>query len=68
MPDRLARDLGSFQQTYLALDPDQQKVFLRVKMGVRSLKNITLNMLARQGDESVAGFYLYPISTNRQYV
>ncbi|ENU24645.1 aminopeptidase N [Acinetobacter proteolyticus] len=51
--DRLARDLGSFwKETYLALDPDQQKEF-SLAMGVRSLKNITLNMLARQGDESV---------------
>ena len=51
--DRLARELGSFwKDTYLALDPDQQKEF-SLAMGVRSLKNITLNMLARQGDESV---------------
>ncbi|WP_336937209.1 aminopeptidase N [Acinetobacter modestus] len=51
--DRLARDLGSFwKDTYLTLDPDQQKEF-SLAMGVRSLKNITLNMLARQGDESV---------------
>ena len=51
--DRLARDLGSFwKETYLALDPDQQKEF-SLAMGVRSLKNITLNMLARQGDDSV---------------
>lgn len=51
--DHLARDLGSFwKDTYLALDPDQQKEF-SLAMGVRSLKNITLNMLARQGDESV---------------
>ncbi len=51
--DRLARDLGSFwKETYLALDPDQQKEF-SLAMGVRSLKNITLNMLARQGDEFV---------------
>lgn len=51
--DRLARDLGSFwKDTYLALDPDQQKEF-SLAMGVRSLKNITLNMLARQGDASV---------------
>lgn len=51
--DHLARDLGSFWKgTYLALDPDQQKEF-SLAMGVRSLKNITLNMLARQGDESV---------------
>ncbi|WP_336142610.1 aminopeptidase N [Acinetobacter sp. 102] len=51
--DRLARDLGSFwKETYLALDPDQQKEF-SLAMGVRSLKNITLNMLARQGDASV---------------
>jgi aminopeptidase N len=51
--DRLARDFGSFwKETYLALDPDQQKEF-SLAMGVRSLKNITLNMLARQGDESV---------------
>ncbi|MCH7393154.1 aminopeptidase N [Acinetobacter dispersus] len=53
--DRLARDLGSFwKDTYLALDPDQQKEF-SLAMGVRSLKNITLNMLARQGDDSVFG-------------
>lgn len=51
--DHLARDLGSFwKDTYLVLDPDQQKEF-SLAMGVRSLKNITLNMLARQGDESV---------------
>ena len=51
--DHLARDLGSFwKDTYLALDLDQQKEF-SLAMGVRSLKNITLNMLARQGDESV---------------
>ncbi len=50
---RLARELGSFwKETYLALDPDLQKEF-SLAMGVRSLKNITLNMLARQGDESV---------------
>jgi aminopeptidase N len=36
--DRLARDLGSFwKETYLALDPDQQKEF-SLAMGVRSLK------------------------------
>jgi aminopeptidase N len=50
---RLARELGSFwKETYLALDPDLQKEF-SLAMGVRSLKNITLNMLSRQGDESV---------------
>ena len=51
--DRLARDLGAFwKETYLALDPDLQKEF-SLAMGVRALKNIMLNMLARQGDESV---------------
>jgi len=50
--DRLACDLGSFwKETYLSLDPDLQKEF-SLAMGVRSLKNITLNMLARLGDES----------------
>jgi aminopeptidase N len=50
--DCLARDLGSFwKETYLSLDPDLQKDF-SLAMGVRSLKNITLNMLARLGDES----------------
>ena len=50
--NRLARDLGSFwKETYLALDPDLQKEF-SLAMGVRALKNIMLNMLARQGDES----------------
>ncbi|MFM6906141.1 MAG: aminopeptidase N [Acinetobacter tjernbergiae] len=52
---RLARELGSFwKETYLALDPDLQKEF-SLAMGVRSLKSITLNMLARQGDDSVFG-------------
>ncbi|MCH7313513.1 aminopeptidase N [Acinetobacter sp. ANC 3882] len=51
--DRLARDLGGFwTETYLALDPDLQKEF-SLAMGVRALKNIMLNMLARQGDDSV---------------
>ncbi|ENX43188.1 aminopeptidase N [Acinetobacter sp. NIPH 2100] len=51
--DRLARDLGGFwRETYLALDPDLQKEF-SLAMGVRALKNIMLNMLARQGDDSV---------------
>ncbi|MFK4050237.1 aminopeptidase N [Acinetobacter venetianus] len=51
--NRLARELGSFwKETYLALDPDQQKEF-SLAMGVRALKNIMLNMLARQGDDSV---------------
>ncbi|MFW2036685.1 aminopeptidase N [Acinetobacter junii] len=50
--NRLARELGSFwKETYLALDPDLQKEF-SLAMGVRALKNIMLNMLARQGDES----------------
>ena len=51
--DHLARDLGSFwKDTYLSLDPEMQKEF-SLAMGVRALKNIMLNMLARQGDESV---------------
>ena len=51
--DRLARELGSFwKDTYLSLDPEMQKEF-SLAMGVRALKNIMLNMLARQGDESV---------------
>jgi len=50
--NRLARELGSFwKETHLALDPDLQKEF-SLAMGVRALKNIMLNMLARQGDES----------------
>lgn len=50
--NRLARELSSFwKETYLALDPDLQKEF-SLAMGVRALKNIMLNMLARQGDES----------------
>ena len=50
--NRLARELGSFwKETYLALDPELQKEF-SLAMGVRALKNIMLNMLARQGDES----------------
>lgn len=50
--NRLAHELGSFwKETYLALDPDLQKEF-SLAMGVRALKNIMLNMLARQGDES----------------
>ncbi|MFG0588380.1 aminopeptidase N [Acinetobacter sp. YQ_14] len=51
--NRLARELGSFwKETYLVLDPDQQKEF-SLAMGVRALKNIMLNMLARQGDDTV---------------
>ena len=51
--DQLARELGSFwKDTYLSLDPEMQKEF-SLAMGVRALKNIMLNMLARQGDESV---------------
>lgn len=51
--NRLARELGSFwKEAYLALDPDQQKEF-SLAMGVRALKNIMLNMLARQGDDAV---------------
>lgn len=51
--DRLARELGSFwKDSYLSLDPQMQKEF-SLAMGVRALKNIMLNMLARQGDESV---------------
>jgi len=51
--NRLARELGSFwKETYLALDPDQQKEF-SLAMGVRALKNIMFNMLARQGDDAV---------------
>lgn len=51
--NRLARELGSFwKETYLVLDPDQQKEF-SLAMGVRALKNIMLNMLARQGDDAV---------------
>ena len=50
--DRLARELGSFwKDTYLSLDPEMQKEF-SLAMGVRALKNIMLNMLARQGDQS----------------
>ena len=46
----LARELGTFcQETYLALDPDLQNEFSQA-MGVRALKNIMLNMMARQGD------------------
>ena len=51
--DRLARELGSFwKDSYLSLYPEMQKEF-SLAMGVRALKNIMLNMLARQGDESV---------------
>ena len=51
--DRLARELGSFwKDSYLSLDPEMQKEF-SLAMGVLALKNIMLNMLARQGDESV---------------
>ncbi|MFV5263172.1 aminopeptidase N [Acinetobacter courvalinii] len=51
--NRLARELGSFwKDTYLALDPELQKEF-SLAMGVRALKNIMLNMLARQGDDAV---------------
>ena len=50
--DRLARELGSFwKDSYLSLDPEMQKEF-SLAMGVRALKNIMLNMLARQGDQS----------------
>ena len=50
--DRLARELDSFwKDTYLSLDPEMQKEF-SLAMGVRALKNIMLNMLARQGDQS----------------
>ncbi len=46
----LARELGSFcKDTYLALDPLMQTEFSQA-MGVRALKNIMLNMLARQGN------------------
>ncbi len=46
----LARELGSFcKDTYLALDPLIQTEFSQA-MGVRALKNIMLNMLARQGN------------------
>lgn len=51
--NRLARELGSFwKDTYLALDPELQKEF-SLAMGVRALKNIMLNMLARRGDDAV---------------
>lgn len=51
--NRLARELGAFwKDTYLALDPALQKEF-SLAMGVRALKNIMLNMLARQGDDAV---------------
>ncbi|KHF75964.1 Membrane alanine aminopeptidase N [Acinetobacter sp. neg1] len=51
--NRLARELGLFwKDTYLALDPALQKEF-SLAMGVRALKNIMLNMLARQGDDAV---------------
>lgn len=51
--NRLARELGSFwKDKYLALDPELQKEF-SLAMGVRALKNIMLNMLARQGDDAV---------------
>ena len=50
--DTLARALGGFcKETYLALDPSQQKDFSQA-MGVRALKNIMLSLMARQGDES----------------
>ena len=46
----LARELGSFcKDTYLALNPLMQTEFSQA-MGVRALKNIMLNMLARQGN------------------
>ncbi len=48
--ESLARGLGDFcKETYLALDPVAQKDFSQA-MGVRALKNIMLNMMARQGD------------------
>ena len=48
--ETLARELGSFcKDTYLELDPDNQKEFSQA-MGVRALKNIMLMMMARQGD------------------
>ncbi|MEB3754757.1 aminopeptidase N [Acinetobacter sp. MD2(2019)] len=47
----LATALGSFwKDTYLSLDPTLQSEFSQA-MGERALKNITLAMLARQGDE-----------------
>lgn len=39
----------SGKDTYLELDPDNQKEFSQA-MGVRALKNIMLMMMARQGD------------------
>ncbi|MFW1857161.1 aminopeptidase N [Acinetobacter defluvii] len=49
----LARELGNFvKDTYLSLDPVAQKDFSQA-MGVRSLKNIMLNFMARQGDVDV---------------
>lgn len=48
--DTLAREFGTFcKHSYLALDPDTQNEFSQA-MGVRALKNIMLNMMARQGD------------------
>ncbi|CAB1213191.1 aminopeptidase N [Acinetobacter bouvetii] len=48
----LARELGAFcKETYAALDPELQHEFSQA-MGVRALKNIMLNMMARQGDTS----------------
>lgn len=49
----LARGLGDFvKDTYLSLDPVAQKEFSQA-MGVRALKNIMLNFMARQGDVQV---------------
>ena len=48
--DTLARELGAFcKETYLELDPDNQREFSQA-MGVRALRNIMLGMMARQGD------------------
>lgn len=51
--DTLAREMGAFwKNTYLSLNPELQKDFSQA-MGERALKNIMLNMMARQGDENV---------------
>lgn len=51
--DTLAREMGVFwKNTYLSLNPELQKDFSQA-MGERALKNIMLNMMARQGDENV---------------
>lgn len=53
--DTLARDMGDFWlETYQTLDPDLQKDF-SLAMGVRALKNIMLQMMARQGHEAAFG-------------